>query len=105
MTGKKATDQWYAESKHFDFQNKCFSPKTGCFSQVVWKESIEIGAGVAISEQGQHFCVVRYKVAGNVKGEYSQNIGDKLETPQDKIDMDNLRIKVGPFISNKRAID
>merc|ERR1712023_514855 len=42
MTGEAATKQWYNEIKDFDFDKKTFSHKTGHFTQVVWKESIEI---------------------------------------------------------------
>ena len=61
MTGELATEKWYNEMTHFDFTDKKFNPATGHFTQVVWKESIEIGAAVATADNGMHFYVARYK--------------------------------------------
>ena len=36
---------WYSESKDFDFDNIKYNPKCGHFTQVVWAETTEIGAG------------------------------------------------------------
>lgn len=94
MTGKSATDQWYAEIKDFDFNDKKFNPKTGHFTQLVWKDSIELGAAIAVSTNGFHFCVARYRVAGNLMGAYEENIGDVMPQPQDKQLMDKLREEV-----------
>ena len=94
MTGKKATDQWYAEIKDFDFSKKVFNGNTGHFTQVVWKGSIELGAAVATAANGWNFCVGRYAVSGNVKGKFDDNIGDLLTLPQTKDHMDALRKEV-----------
>ena len=98
MTGKKATDQWYEEIKDFDFANKTFSPNTGHFTQVVWKESIEVGAGIATAKNGWTFCVARYAVAGNLKGAFDNNIGDVGSEPQNTEHMDFLREEVTVLI-------
>ena len=74
MTGKLATEKWYREISAFDFNDKKFSPETGHFSQVVWKESIEIGAAVATSENGMHFYVARYIIILNFKFNHLQEL-------------------------------
>lgn len=76
MTGKSATDQWYAEIKYFDFKEKVFANNTGHFTQVVWKGSLELGAATATSSTGFHFCVARYRKSGNIMNSYEKNIGD-----------------------------
>ena len=78
MTGEAATRQWYSEIKDFDFGNKVFHHKTGHFTQVIWKGSVEVGAGTSATEKGWNFCVARYAPAGNLKGKYDDNIGDLL---------------------------
>ena len=94
MTGRSATEQWYSEIKDFDFGNKVFNHKIGHFSQVVWKESIEVGAGIAVSKDGWNFCVARYSAAGNLKGAFDKNIGNLSQQAQDKKTMDKLREEV-----------
>lgn len=78
MNGEAATKQWYNEIKDFDFENKVFHHKTGHFTQVIWKGSMEIGAGTSSTEKGWNFCVARYAPAGNMKGKYEDNIGNLL---------------------------
>ena len=99
MTGRKATDQWYAEIKNFNFANKCSTPKTGHFTQLVWKDSIEIGAGMAVARNGWRLLVARYSAPGNVKEKYEESIGDLCIVPQCKEHMDTLRGEVNSIFS------
>lgn len=66
MTGQQAADMWYNEIKDYDFSNPGFQSGTGHFTQVVWKESKEFGAGVAQSDDGSFYAVGRYSPAGNM---------------------------------------
>lgn len=53
------------------------SPGTGHFTQVVWKESIELGIGKAdIDKDGMKctYIVGRYRPAGNMMGNYKENV-------------------------------
>ena len=50
---------------------------TGHFSQVVWKNSKVIGVGKATKKKDGVICeyvVTRYSPAGNIKGEFKDNI-------------------------------
>ena len=47
---------------------------TGHFSQVVWKGSKEIGVGKALTEDGRVFVVCNYNPAGNVMGQFADNV-------------------------------
>ena len=75
LTGADGTSQWYSEIKDFDFNNKVFDHKTGHFTQVVWKDCKEMGAGGSSTKDGWNFVVARYSPSGNMKGKFEENIG------------------------------
>ncbi len=45
-----ATKAWYDEIKDYDFNLSRFSAATGHFTQVVWKNSKQVGFGVAFGD-------------------------------------------------------
>lgn len=48
---------------------------TGHFTQVVWKDSIQLGIGIAFSIDGKTAWVVaEYSPPGNVDGQYPVNV-------------------------------
>uniref|UniRef100_H2YZD8 SCP domain-containing protein n=1 Tax=Ciona savignyi TaxID=51511 RepID=H2YZD8_CIOSA len=47
---------------------------TGHFTQVVWKNSTEIGIGVATDGKGTLFAVANYAPAGNFRGQFEENV-------------------------------
>ncbi|KAL0979575.1 hypothetical protein UPYG_G00186810 [Umbra pygmaea] len=64
-TAKQVVDKWYSEIQIYDFSKPGYQPKTGHFTQVVWKESTELGVGVA--NDGKTYIVVgQYKLPGNI---------------------------------------
>ncbi|XP_072016718.1 uncharacterized protein [Amphiura filiformis] len=73
-SGQEVTDFWYAEIAKFDFKNPAFKSGTGHFSQVVWKDSKELGIGKAITNSGKIIIVGNYKPPGNIAGRYKDNI-------------------------------
>ncbi|KAK5870512.1 hypothetical protein PBY51_003454 [Eleginops maclovinus] len=64
-TGKEAVDSWYSEIKDYDWSSPGFNGNTGHFTQVVWKESRELGVGLA-TDGHSVFVVGRYRPAGNM---------------------------------------
>lgn len=49
----------------------------GHFTQMVWKESVELGFGKADSNKNGMKCtyyVARYKIAGNMMGSFAKNV-------------------------------
>lgn len=82
LTGKLSTNCWYDEIKHYDFNDPKFNPKTGHFTQVVWKETLLIGYGEATSTNGITYTVARYSPSGNVDGEFSTNVTLSKVAPQ-----------------------
>ena len=45
-------------------------PKVGHYTQIVWKDTKEVGVASAISKNGKVYVVARYYPAGNYLGEY-----------------------------------
>uniref|UniRef100_A0A0K0DZE9 SCP domain-containing protein n=1 Tax=Strongyloides stercoralis TaxID=6248 RepID=A0A0K0DZE9_STRER len=70
----KSPQMWYDEYKLYNFNKATFSSGTGHFTQVVWKGSKSIGCGIAKSNGGGTFTVCQYKPAGNMMGQFKQNV-------------------------------
>ena len=66
-------DAWYMEYLRYNFSSGSFSPATGHFTQMVWIGSTELGCARVQCAQGA-FDICRYKAAGNVIGQFQQNV-------------------------------
>lgn len=64
LTGKDAVERWYNEIAKYDFQNPVWSTEVGHFTQMVWRNTTQIGCAVAPCSQ-QNFYVCRYSPPGN----------------------------------------
>ncbi|VUZ43879.1 unnamed protein product, partial [Hymenolepis diminuta] len=65
---------WYNEIKNYKFDGQD-SLKCGHFSQVIWKDTNEMGMGKALSYDGRTTIVVgHYQPPGNFMGEWGQNV-------------------------------
>ena len=64
---------WYDEIKDFSFKGGGFSMQTGHFTQVVWRATSQVGCGT-VNCNGMDIWVCEYDPAGNVEGEYRQNV-------------------------------
>ena len=68
-------ETWYSESKNYDFNINKFQKGTGHFTQLIWKETKEVGFGFKFD--GDNFCgVAYYNPAGNILGEFTKNVYD-----------------------------
>ncbi|XP_067294770.1 GLI pathogenesis-related 2 isoform X1 [Pseudorasbora parva] len=84
LTGREAVDSWYSEIKDYNFSRPGFSSKTGHFTQVVWKDTKEVGVGLA-SNGNTTFVVGQYLPAGNITnvGYFEKNVlptGSKVDS-------------------------
>jgi uncharacterized protein YkwD len=66
-------DYWYSEIKDYKFPDGGFSMRTGHFTQLVWKSTTQVGCGHAQCN-GLDVWVCEYDPAGNVDGEYRDNV-------------------------------
>ncbi|CAF3090479.1 unnamed protein product [Rotaria socialis] len=68
-SAKKAVKSWYDEVALHNFRRPTFSAKTGHFTQLVWKSSKLLGAGIAFSaDKRTVYVVTNYYPAGNMMG-------------------------------------
>ncbi|KAF5096239.1 hypothetical protein D0Z00_002849 [Geotrichum galactomycetum] len=67
---------WYDEIKDYDFSKNEFSSNTGHFTQVVWRDSTEIGCAEVDcgSGWGGPYLVCEYYARGNVIGWFEENV-------------------------------
>ncbi|XP_051513474.1 uncharacterized protein glipr2 isoform X2 [Myxocyprinus asiaticus] len=75
LTGREAVESWYSEIKDYNFSRPGFSSKTGHFTQVVWKDTEELGVGLA-TDGKTTFVVGQYLPAGNISnaGYFERNV-------------------------------
>ena len=79
--GKMICDEWYEEIKEYNFINmkNNDNEKVKNFTQLIWKETKEVGFGWAYSSKGIFYCVGVYYPSGNIKGKYKENILPEME--------------------------
>jgi len=73
--GNVPVETWYSEVKDFDFKRGDYVKGTGHFTQVVWKESKELGVAKALSKSGATYVICTYEPAGNFQGIFPANVG------------------------------
>ena len=73
VTGAEASKNWYGEIKSYNY-NGDWSSGTGHFTQMVWKDTKEVGFGKYKDRSGQTYVVANYYPAGNVIGYFKSNV-------------------------------
>ena len=76
IQGDLMTMSWYDEIKEYDFNNPGFKSEAGHFTQIIWKDTKEVGFGFAKSNNGVYYGVGNYFPAGNIdtKEEFINNV-------------------------------
>lgn len=66
---------WYSESNSYKYNSPGFSFETGHFTQIVWRDTTEVGVGTCKSRDGRlTYIVARYNPAGNVLERFHENV-------------------------------
>ncbi|KAI9754216.1 MAG: hypothetical protein M4579_004813 [Chaenotheca gracillima] len=78
-----AVEAWGNERAQYNFAKQGFSEQTGHFTQVVWKGTKTVGCG-RVKCDGKNktpgwYVVCEYYPAGNVGGEYDQNVQSQIK--------------------------
>ena len=75
IAAEKATATWYSEVKNFTFAEPHIRADTGHFTQLVWRDSKNLGMGIARTRDGRYTIVVAlYEPAGNTEGKVKENV-------------------------------
>ncbi|XP_055529626.1 uncharacterized protein LOC129721273 [Wyeomyia smithii] len=74
ITGREPVENWYSEESTHVYGKEPATLKTGHFTQVVWKDSRELGVGMASNRSGQIFVVANYDPPGNYIGSFAKNV-------------------------------
>ncbi|MEV5607359.1 CAP family protein [Streptomyces sp. NPDC052225] len=84
-TCAEAVKLWYEArwTGGYDWDRPGYSPETGTFTQVVWKDTDVLGCGRASGhpdggESLQTFIVCSYGPAGNIVGRFRANVGEPV---------------------------
>ncbi|XP_036597480.1 Golgi-associated plant pathogenesis-related protein 1 [Trichosurus vulpecula] len=74
--GRDVADRWYSEIRNYDFKSPGFSPESGHFTAMIWKNTKKMGVGKACANDGSSYVVARYFPAGNIvsPGFFEENI-------------------------------
>uniref|UniRef100_A0A2S2NHY7 Golgi-associated plant pathogenesis-related protein 1 n=1 Tax=Schizaphis graminum TaxID=13262 RepID=A0A2S2NHY7_SCHGA len=77
--GIKAVDSWYSEIKYFDFQGTndemAASSNAFHFTQLIWKDTEELGVGASKSpKSGKLYVVCNYDPRGNVRSQFKEQV-------------------------------
>lgn len=77
----KAVASWYNEISAYNYDVPQFSSGTGHFTQVVWKNSTQLGCGAAQGTKvlngktyNAYYVVCQYAPAGNITGQFADNV-------------------------------
>ncbi len=73
LDGEAVTAMWYDEVREYAFPNGGFSMRTGHFTQVVWRETTQIGCAMSQCN-GNDIWVCEYDPPGNVQGMYREQV-------------------------------
>lgn len=67
--GDIATNLWYSQARNYSYSDPRLNADTDTFTQVIWKDTKEVGIGCAKSSSnptGPMYVVALYKPAGNI---------------------------------------
>ena len=72
--------EWSKESEKYDFNKNHFERNALHFTQIIWKETNEIGIGIANDVENKKYCVVTlYYIPGNTLGEFPKNVNSEIK--------------------------
>lgn len=70
---EQAIDMWYDESKKYNYVTARYSPETGHFTQLVWKNAKFIGLGYS-NIDNNILVVMQFDPPGNMLGQFASNV-------------------------------
>ncbi|KAF8788970.1 Golgi-associated plant pathogenesis-related like protein [Argiope bruennichi] len=81
VTAQQVVESWYSEHVFYPFDGhitRDIISNAGHFTQVLWKNSRELGIGKAISKNNRLYVVANYYPAGNILRRFTENVPPKI---------------------------
>lgn len=82
----------YFQVERYDFKRGGHQAGTGHFTQVIWKDSKELGMARAKSSDGSVYVVARYRPAGNMLNSFNDNVVPKVRWANNLPSESDLRL-------------
>jgi uncharacterized protein YkwD len=79
-TPTAAIDAWYKEASNYDYSKPGFGVDTGHFTQIVWKDTKELGCASRLCKD-RYIYACEYKDAGNIVGHNGSYFKDNVFAP------------------------
>ncbi|KAI6082846.1 PR-1-like protein [Hypoxylon rubiginosum] len=74
-TAGSCVDAWASEVSKYDFDDPGFGEETGHFTQLVWRDTTDVGCGAKLCPgNGGWYLACEYWPRGNVEGGYSEEV-------------------------------
>lgn len=73
-SARDAVKAWYDEIKNHKFGVEAVNHETLRFTQLIWKNSTELGMAMAKNNKGQTYIVANYNPRGNIIGQFNDNV-------------------------------
>uniref|UniRef100_A0A0A1XHF1 Cell wall protein PRY3 n=1 Tax=Zeugodacus cucurbitae TaxID=28588 RepID=A0A0A1XHF1_ZEUCU len=73
VNGATAVQSWYDEIRNYDFSKATYKPGTGHFTQIVWRDSRQLGVGLA-TRGDTTYIVCNYNPPGNLLGSFDSMV-------------------------------
>ncbi|WP_446010921.1 CAP domain-containing protein [Candidatus Electrothrix sp.] len=69
ISSKDVVNTWGEEKKWYDYRsNSCHGGECGHYTQVIWKDTTEVGCAMALCKNNAQIWVCQYKEPGNLRG-------------------------------------
>lgn len=75
--GTDCVNLWYSEEPNFDYKKNEFDANCGHFTQIVWKNTKELGCGMSCDEKDHCVVSCNYYPSGNFYGQFTSNVFSK----------------------------
>ena len=75
-SGEEVTSFWYKGKNKYNFKKEMNKKDEmiNNFTQLIWKDTKEVGFGFTNDDKGNFYVVAYYFPCGNIKGEYKKNV-------------------------------
>ena len=76
--GEEIASFWYKGNKKYNFRNSKDNDfndsEINNFTQLIWKNTKEVGFGFSYDKKGNFYVVANYFPCGNIEGQYKYNV-------------------------------